>query len=89
MKPLKKNVLVRRVAASDIETSGLILPESVRTPRNQGYVVAVGSQVDEPSIQPGVLVAFEEGVEFYDHKLDGVPYVLVPQRCVLAVLEKK
>jgi chaperonin GroES len=87
LRPTRKNVLVRRVTVKDLPPSGLLLPDYARLPRHQGYVVALGSQCDEPELKIGSKVCFEEGVDLTKRDINGVEHLMLKQSNILAVLE--
>ena len=67
MKPLRDNIIVKRVAHERKTDSGLILQSNAGEP-DKAEVVAVGPKVDEVSIGDSLLVNWNKAVKFEDEQ---------------------
>lgn len=92
VKPLADRVVLKKVEKEDRTSGGIVIPDSVQERPQQGEVLAVGpGKLDEHgNRQPGelkvgdkVLFAKYSGTEF---KLDGVEYLILSEKDILAVL---
>ena len=77
MKPLRDNIIVKRVAHERKTDSGLILQSNVGEP-DKAEVVAIGPKVDEVAIGDLLLVNWNKAVKF-----DGEQYILPVTEVVL------
>ena len=68
LKPLQKNVILKKEKAETTTASGIILTSPQKQAGNQAIVVAVGSKCDE-DLKEGMKVIFKEysGTKFEDH----------------------
>lgn len=94
-RPLEDRVLVRRVAAEEKTSGGLIIPDTAREKPVEGEVVAVGSGLrDETSrivpleVKVGDHVLFGNGAGV-DVVIDGEERVILKQSDILGVIEDK
>lgn len=93
-RPLYDRVLVKRVAAEERTSSGLILPDSAKEKPLEAEVVAVGNgkRLDDGNARP-VSVAVGDRVIFGKYtgdevKLDGVEHIILSESDILAVVER-
>jgi len=94
-RPLYDRVLVKRVAAEERTSSGLILPDSAKKEKPlEAEVIAVGNgkRLDDGSHRP-VSVAAGDRVIFGKYtgdevKLDGVEHIILSESDILAVVER-
>ncbi len=93
IRPLHDRILVKRVAAEEKTSSGIIIPDTAKEKPIQAEVVAVGAGVRD---KEGNLVALEvkagDRVLFSKYsgtevKLDGEEHLIMREDDVLAVLE--
>jgi chaperonin GroES len=86
--PCGDYVVVTRFKHEEKTASGLFLPEQVMTDENQCTVVATGPKVFDANIATGARVL----VEKYDGRkvhVDGVDYIVLPEKEVLGVYNEK
>lgn len=93
IRPLHDRILVKRVAAEEKTSSGIIIPDTAKEKPVQAEVVAVGAGVRD---KEGKLVALEvksgDRVLFSKYsgtevKLDGEEHLIMREDDILAVLE--
>ena len=92
-RPLRDNVLIRRVEAKEKTAGGLILPESAKDKPQEAEVIAVGpgrtnkdgSKVPM-TVNVGDLVLFKK-YSTTDVKLDGDEFLILKESDILAVVE--
>ena len=93
IRPLHDRILVKRVAAEEKTSSGIIIPDTAKEKPIQAEVVAVGAGVRN---KEGELVALEvkagDRVLFSKYsgtevKLDGEEHLIMREDDILAVLE--
>ena len=93
-RPLRDNVLIRRVEAKEKTAGGLILPESAKDKPQEAEVIAVGpgrtnkdgSKVPM-TVNVGDLVLFKK-YSTTDVKLDGDEFLILKESDILAVVEQ-
>ena len=93
-RPLRDNVLIKRVEAKDKTAGGLILPESAKDKPQEAEVIAVGpgrtnkdgSKVPM-TVSVGDLVLFKK-YSTTDVKLDGDEFLILKESDILAVVEQ-
>ena len=93
-RPLRDNVLIKRVEAKDTTAGGLILPESAKDKPQEAEVIAVGpgrtnkdgSKVPM-TVNVGDLVLFKK-YSTTDVKLDGDEFLILKESDILAVVEQ-
>ena len=89
VKPLSDRVLVLPNPAETTTASGLIIPDSAKEKPAAGTVVAVGPGTTEVKMEvkvgDEVLYGKYAGTEL---NIDGVSYLMMAQRDILAVVEK-
>ncbi len=95
IKPLEDRILVQSLEAEQTTASGLVIPDTAKEKPQEGKVVAVGpGRFDEDGekripldVKVGDLVIYSKygGTEV---KYDGVEYLLLGARDILAIVEK-
>ena len=89
VKPLSDRVLVLPNPAETTTASGLIIPDSAKETPAAGKVIAVGPGTAEVKMEvkvgDEVLYGKYAGTEL---NIDGVSYLMMAQRDILAVVEK-
>jgi chaperonin GroES len=92
-RPLYDRVLVKRVEADTMTTSGLFLPESAKEKPQQAIVIAVGTgrvsksnEVRPLTVSEGDRILFGKyaGDEI---KLDGAEHIILREEDILAIIE--
>ena len=89
VKPLSDRVLVLPNPAEEITAGGLIIPDTAKEKPLAGKVIAVGPGTAEVKMEvkegDEVLYGKYAGTEL---NIDGVSYLMMAQRDILAVVEK-
>ena len=95
IKPLEDRILVQSLEAEQTTASGLVIPDTAKEKPQEGKVVAVGpGRFDEDGekripldVQVGDVVIYSKygGTEV---KYNGVEYLLLGARDILAIVEK-
>ena len=95
IKPLEDRILVQSLAAEQTTASGLVIPDTAKEKPQEGKVVAVGpGRFDEDGekripldVKVGDVVIYSKygGTEV---KYNGVEYLLLGARDILAIVEK-
>ena len=93
-RPLRDNVLIKRVEAKEKTAGGLILPESAKDKPQEAEVIAIGpgrtnkegSKVPM-TVSVGDLVLFKK-YSTTDVKLEGNEYLILKESDILAVVEQ-
>ena len=92
LKPLADRVVVKKLEAEEKTAGGIVLPDTAKEKPQQGEVLAVGpGKLDEKGarcpmelkVGDKVLFAKYSGTEV---KIDGVEYLILPERDILAVM---
>lgn len=82
--PLQRSVIVKR-AKFDIESS-IILPDTVKTAQNEGYIMAIGPEI-KGALQPKMRVVYNYYANmFIIH--EGIEYLIVHENNVYGVITK-
>lgn len=93
IRPLGDRVLVKAMAREDITKSGIVLPDTAKEKPQEAEVVAVGTG---KTLENGTKVALDvkagDRVIFSKYggtevKFDGVDYLILSERDILAVVE--
>lgn len=88
VKPLSDRVLIEPVAAEQVTSGGIIIPDSAKEKPLKGTVKAIGNgSKDEPmvvKVGDTVLYGKYSGTEL---EYDGVKYLMMRQSDILAVIE--
>lgn len=87
IRPLGDRVVIKRVEAEEKTASGIVLPTQAQEKPQIAVVVEVSSNPKDPiTLKAGDKVLFKQysGSEV---KLDGVEYILIEVKDVLAVVE--
>ena len=92
-KPLRENVLLRRLEAAEEKIGSIIVPDTAKEKPMTAEVIAVGAgkvlkdgERQAPEVQPGqlVLIGKYSGSEV---KLDGEDYIIVREDEILGIVE--
>lgn len=85
LKPLNKNIVLKKEEVENKTASGIILTTETKSLPTVGEVVSVGPQC-ENELNKGDRVVFKEysGTKV---KLDGVEYIVIDEKDVLACIE--
>ena len=92
--PLEDRIVIQQLAAEEVTTSGIIIPDSAKEKPQEGTVVAVGpGRIDDNgnrvpldvSIGDVVLYSRYGGTEV---KYDGAEYLVLSARDILAIVER-
>jgi chaperonin GroES len=93
-RPLRDNVLIRRVEAKEKTAGGLILPESAKDKPQEAEVIAIGPGRTNKegnkvpmTVSVGDLVLFKK-YSTTDVKLEGDQYLILKESDILAVVEQ-
>ena len=93
-RPLRDNVLIRRVEAKEKTAGGLILPESAKDKPQEAEVIAIGPGRTNKegnkvpmTVSVGDLVLFKK-YSTTDVKLEGNEYLILKESDILAVVEQ-
>ena len=93
-RPLRDNVLIKRVEAKDKTAGGLILPESAKDKPQEAEVIAVGpGRTNKDGNKVPMTVSIGDIVLFKkysttDVKLDGDEFLILKESDILAVVEQ-
>ena len=94
VKPLRENVLIKRVEEENKTAGGIILPDTAKEKPSEGIVVAAGEgprttegKTLPMSVKVGDHILFSKwsGTEI---KVDGVPHLIIKEGDILAIVEK-
>jgi chaperonin GroES len=94
VKPLRENVLIKRVEEENRTAGGIILPDTVKEKPSEGKIVAIGEgrvtqdgRVLPISVKVGDVVLFSKwtGTEI---KVDGEPHLIIKEGDILAIIER-
>ena len=94
LKPLFDNVVIEHVEQQDKSSGGVFLPDTAKEKPQEGLIRAVGDGrvLDNGtklsmSVKPGDHVVYRKysGSEF---KIDGTEYLIVPEKDILAIVDK-
>lgn len=85
LKPLQKNVILKKEKAETMTASGIILTNPQKQSKNQATVVAVGTKCDE-ILKEGMQVIYKEysGTTFEDHEDE---YIILDEKDIIAIIE--
>ncbi len=93
VKPLKDNVLVKRIEEATKTASGIILPDSSKEKPSEGQVIAVGTgylnsdgSYRALEVKEGDKILFEKwgGTEI---KVDGEDYLMMKEEKILGIIQ--
>ena len=94
VKPLRENILIKRVEEENKTAGGIILPDTAKEKPSEGVVIAIGEGRVTPdgkvlpmSIKVGDTVLFSKwtGTEI---KVNGEPHLIVKEGDILAIIER-
>lgn len=93
LKPLADRVVVKKLDAEEKTAGGIVLPDTAKEKPQQGEILAAGPgkfdekgnrQPMETKVGDKVLFAKYSGTEV---KIDGVEYLILAERDILAIVE--
>jgi len=82
--PLGMRVLIERVEEATTTASGIIIPDNAKEKPSQGIVKAVGSDVEEVSVDDTVVFGKYSGNEL---TLDGTTYIVLELDDILGIIK--
>jgi chaperonin GroES len=94
IKPLEDRIVIQQLAAEQVTASGIVIPDSAKEKPQEGEVVAIGpGRIDDNGnrvpldVKVGDIVIYSRygGTEV---KYDGVEYLVLSARDILAVVER-
>jgi chaperonin GroES len=94
IKPLEDRIVIQQLAAEQVTASGIVIPDSAKEKPQEGEVVAIGpGRIDDNGnrvpldVNVGDIVIYSRygGTEV---KYDGVEYLVLSARDILAVVER-
>ena len=94
IKPLEDRIVVRPMAAEQVTSSGLVIPDTAQEKPQEAEVIAVGpGRVDDKGTRIPVDVSVGDMVIFSKYggtelKYDGKEYLVLSARDVLAIIER-
>ena len=94
IKPLEDRIVVRPMAAEQVTSSGLVIPDTAQEKPQEAEVIAVGpGRVDDKGTRIPVDVSVGDMVIFSKYggtelKYDGQEYLVLSARDVLAIIER-
>ena len=94
IKPLEDRIVVRPMAAEQVTSSGLVIPDTAQEKPQEAEVIAVGpGRVDDKGTRIPVDVSVGDMVIFSKYggtelKYDGHEYLVLSARDVLAIIER-
>ena len=94
IKPLEDRIVIQQLAAEQVTTSGIIIPDSAKEKPQEGTVVAVGpGRIDDNGNRVPVDVKVGDKVIFSKYggtelKYNGEEYLVLSARDVLAIVER-
>jgi len=92
LKPLADRVVVRKLEAEEKTAGGIVLPDTAKEKPQQGEVLAAGpGKLDEKGNRAPMEVKVGDKVLFAKYsgtevKIDGVEYLIISERDILAVV---
>lgn len=94
VKPLRENVLIKRVEEENKTAGGIILPDTAKEKPSEGKVVAVGEGRVTPdgkvlpmTVKVGDTVLFAKWTGT-DIKVNGEPHLIIKEGDILAIIER-
>ena len=94
VKPLRENVLIKRVEEENKTAGGIILPDTVKEKPSEGKIVAIGEGRVTPdgrvlpmNVKVGDVVLFSKwtGTEI---KVNDEPHLIIKEGDILAIIER-
>jgi len=94
IKPLEDRIVIQQLAAEQVTASGIVIPDSAKEKPQEGEVVAIGpGRIDDNGnrvpldVSVGDIVIYSRygGTEV---KYDGVEYLVLSARDILAVVDR-
>ena len=94
VKPLRENVLIKRVEEENKTAGGIILPETAKEKPSEGIIVAIGQGRVTPdgrvlpmNVKVGDTVLFAKWTGT-DIKVNGEPHLIIKEGDILAIIER-
>ena len=94
VKPLRENVLIKRVEEENKSAGGIILPDTAKEKPSEGVIVAVGQGRVTPdgkvlpmNVKVGDTVLFAKWTGT-DIKVNGEPHLIIKEGDILAIIER-
>jgi len=93
LEPLSDRVVVKKLMVEEKTTGGMFLPDNSKEKPQRGEVLAVGpGKVDESGVHQPMTLSVGQKVLFAkysgtDVKIDGVEYLILSERDILAVIK--
>jgi chaperonin GroES len=94
VKPLRENVLIKRVEEENKTAGGIILPDTAKEKPSEGIVVAIGQGRVTPdgrvlpmNVKVGDTVLFAKWTGT-DIKVNGEPHLIIKEGDILAIIER-
>ena len=94
IKPLEDRIVIQQLAAEEVTTSGIIIPDSAKEKPQEGTVVAVGpGRIDDNGNRVPLDVTIGDVVLYSRYggtevKYDGSEYLVLSARDILAIVER-
>ncbi len=94
VKPLRENVLIKRIEEENKSVGGIILPDTAKEKPSEGVVIALGEgprtkdgRTLPMSIKVGDNILFSKwsGTEI---KVNGEPHLIIKEGDILAIIER-
>ena len=84
-KPLHNRVIISATPPETVSLGGIIIPDAAKEQQNKGYIMAIGTRIENPAVQVGRIAAYGEyaGVEI-EH--DGREYLMMRETDLLYIL---
>ena len=92
IKPLEDRIVIQQLAAEQVTTSGIIIPDSAKEKPQEGEVVAVGPGRFDDGVRVPMDVKVGDRVMYSKYggtevKLKGSEYLVLSARDILAIIE--
>jgi chaperonin GroES len=94
IKPLEDRIVIQQLDAEQVTTSGIIIPDSAKEKPQEGTVVSVGpGRIDDNGNRVPLDVAIGDVVLYSRYggtevKYDGVEYLVLSARDILAIVQR-
>jgi chaperonin GroES len=94
IKPLEDRIVIQQLDAEQVTTSGIIIPDSAKEKPQEGTVVSVGpGRIDDNGNRVPIDVAIGDVVLYSRYggtevKYDGVEYLVLSARDILAIVQR-
>ncbi|MEN9740712.1 MAG: hypothetical protein RLZ72_978 [Actinomycetota bacterium] len=94
IKPLEDRIVIQQLAAEQVTASGIVIPDSAKEKPQEGTVVAVGpGRIDDNGNRVPLDVTIGDVVLYSRYggtevKYDGVEYLVLSARDILAIVDR-